>query len=368
MATVSWVALGARGNVSAVHDAGAASPVLSQQVFHDVVLRERQRADRFDEPFLLLLVSLHSVAEALRQRVSSRVVESLAAVTQTPALVGWFRDGRVLGLILPDAGPQPRSSSDELLTRLRGELAGRLEPEFVSLLSIRLDLESCSDATASPAALAEARALVSDGAKRILDIVGSLGMLVVLAPILLVIAAAVKLTSPGPVLFRQERVGQRGRSFTMLKFRTMHAHADRSIHEQYVTQFIRANGASDVRSQPMCKMVNDPRITRVGRFLRKTSLDELPQFWNVLVGEMSLVGPRPPLPYEVAKYRRWHLRRIRLVKPGITGLWQVNGRSRTTFDEMVRLDLQYVRTQSLWTDIKILAATPRAVISGKGAS
>ena len=115
------------------------------------------------------------------------------------------------------------------------------------------------------------------------------------------------------------------------------------------------------------KLTNDPRVTPIGRMLRKTSLDELPQLWNVLRGDMSLVGPRPPLAYEVEQYRPWHRRRVLEAKPGITGLWQVKGRSRTTFDEMVRLDLQYARTRSLWTDIKILLATPRAVISGKGA-
>ena len=115
------------------------------------------------------------------------------------------------------------------------------------------------------------------------------------------------------------------------------------------------------------KIVNDPRVTPLGHFLRRSSLDEFPQFWNVLRGEMSLVGPRPPLPYEVARYKRWHRRRVLEAKPGITGLWQVTGRSRTTFDEMVRLDLRYARSYSLWTDLKILLATPRAVCSGKGA-
>jgi lipopolysaccharide/colanic/teichoic acid biosynthesis glycosyltransferase len=148
----------------------------------------------------------------------------------------------------------------------------------------------------------------------------------------------------------------------------MQVHADPAIHQQYVRQFIRTNAAAAaVGPEVVFKITNDPRVTRVGRFLRRTSLDELPQFWNVLKGEMSLVGPRPPLPYEVEEYKTWHYRRVFEAKPGITGLWQVTGRSRTTFDEMVRLDLRYARTHSVWTDIKILLATPRAVISGKGA-
>ncbi len=143
----------------------------------------------------------------------------------------------------------------------------------------------------------------------------------------------------------------------------MHVNNDDRIHQAFVADLIRA--ATPVNG--VFKIVDDPRVTSIGRFLRKTSLDELPQFWNVLRGEMSLVGPRPPLPYEVKQYKSWHCRRILDAKPGITGLWQVNGRSRTTFDEMVRLDLRYAKTRSLWTDIKILLATPAAVFSGKGA-
>jgi lipopolysaccharide/colanic/teichoic acid biosynthesis glycosyltransferase len=163
----------------------------------------------------------------------------------------------------------------------------------------------------------------------------------------------------------------------------MHVNADHSLHRDYVTSFINSssinssinkssiNNSSIQRQEPgqpaMFKITNDPRVTPVGRMLRKTSLDELPQLWNVVRGEMSLVGPRPPLPYELEQYKPWHCRRILEAKPGMTGLWQVVGRSRTTFDDMVRLDLRYAKICSLRTDLKILLATPRAVISGKGA-
>jgi lipopolysaccharide/colanic/teichoic acid biosynthesis glycosyltransferase len=177
----------------------------------------------------------------------------------------------------------------------------------------------------------------------------------------------VKLTSKGPVFFRQQRVGEVGRPFTMFKFRTMQVNCDHRIHQQYVESFIQANQPAASGTGAVFKLVDDPRVTSIGNFLRRSSIDELPQFWNVLRGEMSLVGPRPPLPYEVARYKRWHRRRVLEVKPGITGLWQVKGRSRTTFDEMVRLDLQYARSYSLWMDLVILLATPRAVLSGKGA-
>jgi len=148
----------------------------------------------------------------------------------------------------------------------------------------------------------------------------------------------------------------------------MFANADHALHRDYVSWFIQTSGQAQAGGHNgVFKLTHDPRITPIGRLLRKTSLDELPQFLNVLTGEMSLVGPRPPIPYELEQYKPWHCRRVLDAKPGITGLWQVSGRSRTTFDEMVRLDLRYARTRSLWTDIKILLATPRAVISGKGA-
>ena len=190
-------------------------------------------------------------------------------------------------------------------------------------------------------------------------------LLVLLFPVFLIVAALVKLTSSGPVISRQARVGPSARPFTMLKFRTMRTHADDAIHQQYVTQFIKTSHQLSGSFDAVFKIVNDPRLTPIGHFLRRTSLDELPQFWNVLRGDMSLVGPRPPLPYEVKQYKPWH--RVLEAKPGVTGLWQVTGRSRTTFEDMVRLDLRYARTCSVWNDIKILLATPRAVLTGKGA-
>jgi lipopolysaccharide/colanic/teichoic acid biosynthesis glycosyltransferase len=176
--------------------------------------------------------------------------------------------------------------------------------------------------------------------------------------------AVIKATSPGPVFYRQVRTGRRGESFTMLKFRTMHVNAGHGIHQDYVTWFIQSSSRQAHAKDEVFKLTNDPRITPPGRFLRKTSLDELPQFWNVLRGDMSLVGPRPALPFEVAQYQPWHRRRVLEAKPGITGLWQVKGRSRTTFDEMVRMDLEYARTHTLWMDIRLLAATPLAMVKG----
>ena len=150
----------------------------------------------------------------------------------------------------------------------------------------------------------------------------------------------------------------------------MYTNNDPKIHQEYVQQFIAGKDGldkSEKSEKPVYKLTNDPRVTSIGRFLRKTSLDELPQFWNVLRGDMSLVGPRPPVPYEFEVYDIWHRRRVLEVKPGVTGLWQVSGRNRMLFDEMVRLDLRYCQTWSLWLDLKILFATPRAVFNGDGA-
>jgi lipopolysaccharide/colanic/teichoic acid biosynthesis glycosyltransferase len=210
----------------------------------------------------------------------------------------------------------------------------------------------------------------SHALKRVIDVLGSGLALLLLLPVLAVVAVAIKLTSPGPVLFRQTRVGQYGASFTCLKFRSMHAACDPAVHKEYVTRFIAgdvAPGASAGNGQTVYKLTRDPRLTPIGGFLRKTSLDEFPQFFNVLRGEMSLVGPRPPIPYEIEAYDVWHRRRLLEVKPGVTGLWQVTGRSRLRFDDMVRLDLRYASTWSVWLDLKILVRTPYAVFSGEGA-
>ncbi|TAM84023.1 MAG: exopolysaccharide biosynthesis polyprenyl glycosylphosphotransferase [Acidobacteria bacterium] len=202
--------------------------------------------------------------------------------------------------------------------------------------------------------------------KRGLDILGSATALLVFTPLMAVVALLIKVTSKGPILFRQSRVGYRGVPFTFLKFRTMRHSNNGSVHREFIQRFI-SGEMSPAGTAPVYKITDDPRVTRIGKFLRKTSLDELPQFWNVLTGKMSLVGPRPPIPYEVEYYDIWHRRRVLEVKPGLTGLWQVKGRSRTSFNDMVRLDLQYAKTWSIWLDLKILFETPLAMISGDGA-
>jgi lipopolysaccharide/colanic/teichoic acid biosynthesis glycosyltransferase len=206
--------------------------------------------------------------------------------------------------------------------------------------------------------------------KRVMDVLGASVALLLLSPVFLVLAVLVKLTSKGPVFFRQQRVGKYGVPFEFLKFRSMHVSTDAAIHKEYVKKFIAGKtvpSGSNPDAKVTYKITNDPRVTWIGKIMRRTSLDEIPQFWIVLEGQMSLVGPRPPIPYELETYDIWHRRRVLESRPGITGLWQVYGRSKTTFDEMVRLDLQYSRMWSPMLDVKILLQTPRAVLSGDGA-
>ncbi len=202
-------------------------------------------------------------------------------------------------------------------------------------------------------------------AKRVMDVVFSFLALVLGAPLFGLIAAAVKLTSPGPVFFRQTRLGQNGVPFTFYKFRTMRHNNDESVHRSFAQNFI--NGRMEAKEgAQIFKMVRDPRVTRIGGFLRRSSLDELPQLWNVLKGEMSLVGPRPPIHYELDHYQDWHKGRLR-AKPGLTGLWQVSGRSRVPFDEMVMLDLHYITHWSLALDLRIILKTIPVLLKGDGA-
>jgi lipopolysaccharide/colanic/teichoic acid biosynthesis glycosyltransferase len=213
--------------------------------------------------------------------------------------------------------------------------------------------------------------------KRCMDVVLATLLLILLSPLLLLIAILIKLDTPGPVIFVQERVGSRRcsragkmtwkiQNFPFYKFRSMVHNVDQSAHQAYVEAWVQGHVLPSGVGGASFKLTNDRRVTRVGRVLRRTSLDELPQLVNVLKGEMSLVGPRPVPTYEVAQYQPWQYERL-AVLPGITGLWQVQGRGRVSFDEMMRMDIEYVRNQSLWLDVKLLLLTIPAVLSGQGA-
>jgi lipopolysaccharide/colanic/teichoic acid biosynthesis glycosyltransferase len=348
--------------------AAAAHPHLfSQDVFRGILRREHMRSERTDRPFGLLLIGLGRPTVGAPVPIWRTIGDVLAVSIRDVDIVGWYEDRSVIGVVLPPSGVADlRTVAQDLQNRIQAQLNERLGSDAFDQLSMHLHFYGEIGPPGRPT-LTPSR-LVADMIKRGLDIIGSVTLLFALAPLLLLIAVLVKLGSRGPVFFRQVRIGHRMKPFPMLKFRTMHVNADPRIHQEFVTAFIKAKDqASSVDPGAMFKLTNDPRITPVGRHLRGTSLDELPQLWNVVKGEMSLVGPRPPLPYELEQYRPWHRRRVQEAKPGITGPWQVAGRSLTTFDDMVRLDLRYAKTRSLWTDIKILLATPAAVISGKGA-
>jgi lipopolysaccharide/colanic/teichoic acid biosynthesis glycosyltransferase len=201
--------------------------------------------------------------------------------------------------------------------------------------------------------------------KRGIDILGSILGMMIISPLMLIVALAIKISSPGPIIFKQIRLGMKGEKFSLYKFRSMYWNCDDLAHRKYVANLIGARHETINQGStktPFFKMKADARITPLGRIMRKLSLDELPQLFNVLKGDMSLVGPRPPLSYEIEKYEPWHVRRIFEMKPGITGLWQVSGRNKTTFNEMVRLDLRFVKSWSLWMDFKIILKTFKEVI------
>src|SRR5581483_4372773 len=282
------------------------------------------------------------------------IVPTLLVNTRETDITGWYKDGSVLGVMfteleIEDKEPILRT----MLERVSGALRENLTFEQFNRVSISFhlfpeDWNQDSDERPSNPALYpdltkrdEARRSFQI-MKRLMDIVGSLGALLLLSPVLLAIATAIKLTSKGPVLFKQKRIGEYGKPFTFLKFRSMYVNNDAREHREYVQKLIAGKAEKQSANGDgvgVYKLTKDPRITRIGSFLRRTSLDELPQFLNVLEGKMSLVGPRPPVPYEVEAYHLWHRRRLLEAKPGITGLWQVNGRCRIKFDDMVRLDL-----------------------------
>lgn len=210
--------------------------------------------------------------------------------------------------------------------------------------------------------LAKSEASLYPLAKRCIDLVCATILLVLLAPFMALIALAIHLDSPGPAVFRQMRVGRWGKEFTMFKFRSMYAGADKKVHRTFATDYINGNGTHP--GHVVYKPNGDKRITRVGKWLRRTSLDELPQLLNVLKGEMSLVGPRPSVDYEVEQYSKWHLQRL-AVLPGLTGLAQISGRSGLTFEKIVRLDLKYVERRSVALDLAILLRTIPVVLKAK---
>jgi exopolysaccharide biosynthesis polyprenyl glycosylphosphotransferase len=358
---------------------------LAEESFIRLLSLERRRTERSRRQFVLMLLDAQGIPETeMRDKVLMDLASAVSGAVRETDVRGWYEKGRVIGVVLTEIGPT-EEDLDTVLNAvqsrvgaaLRSELTQRQVNEIHISFHVFPEKWNCEGPDCAADWKLYPDLLKVDGfarlprtLKRAMDVTCSLMALILLSPLFAFIAIAIKLTSKGPVLFRQQRIGQYGVSFTFLKFRSMYFGNDPKIHQDYVKSFISAGAESanhKDEAKPVYKLRDDPRITLLGKVLRKTSLDELPQFFNVLVGEMSLVGPRPPVPYEFDAYDRWHRSRLLETKPGITGLWQVSGRSKTTFDEMVRLDLQYARAWSLWLDIKILLKTPRAVFSGEGA-
>ena len=355
--------------------------MLTQDLFMKLLCLERKRTERSGRRFVLMLLDAGDLLKSSKPHVLPVLLSAISQSMRDTDIKGWYKDGSVIGVIFTEVGNAvDKSIVHRLSTKLTDSLYGVLAVREVNEIKLSFhifpedwDDEGPDEPVTSTLQLALAseihRKKLALTTKRFIDLAGSVLGLIFCLPVLLLIALAIKLTSKGPVFFRQVRLGQYGKKFTFLKFRSMYVNSDHRIHEEYVTRFIVGASGTEQQGthQKVYKLTADPRITPLGRFLRNTSLDELPQFLNVLRGEMSLVGPRPPVVYEFQRYDLWHKQRLMAVKPGITGLWQVDGRSRVKFDEMVRLDIRYARGWSLWLDIKIPLQTPRAVFSGHGA-
>lgn len=354
---------------------------LSEEPFLRMLNVERKRTERSNRRFILMLMDLGRVLKSKSDRgTATEIADALVQCTRETDIKGWYQAGSVLGVIFTEIGTADgRMITNALLGKITKALGSTLSIEQINEIGLSFHVfpedwdqhepgGPGEDALYGDLRRAKGPQRADRFLKRTMDIVGSIAALWLFAPLIAVIAVLIKLGSRGPVLFSQQRIGQYGNRFTFFKFRSMYCDNDSKIHEEYIRRFISSpNDGAQAAQNGTFKLTADPRITTIGRFLRKTSLDELPQLLNVLKGDMSLVGPRPPIPYEFEQYHTWHKRRLLTVKPGITGLWQVEGRSRVPFDEMVRMDLQYAGSRSLWMDLKILFRTPAAVLSGKGA-
>jgi len=371
--------------------ANAASPTVSggdrsivdEESFHRMISLERKRTERSKRLFLLMLLNIEGIlVDDKNGRILDKILSAFSSSIREIDAIGWHKSGALIGIMFTEIPPDARKSIvSTMVTRVSGVLYSNLTFDQFNQISISHHVfpeEWDHDVSQRPShptlypdlSKRENGSKFFSVAKRTMDVLGSTFGLLISFPLFLAIALAIRVSCKGPVFFRQQRVGQYGKSFVFLKFRSMYVDNDAGIHKEYVSQLISGRAERkpcNGKSQGVYKLTNDPRVTSLGALLRRTSLDELPQLYNVLRGDMSLVGPRPPIPYEVEAYETWHRRRVLEAKPGITGLWQVNGRSRVGFDDMVRLDVRYATTQSLWLDIRILMRTPRAVILGEGA-
>lgn len=357
--------------------------VLNEEEFRQMLALERKRSERTKAPFLLMLAECTAAANHESETATlGKIGSVLFNDSRETDVIGWYHDGTALGVMFTGLSAGERGP---ILEKIAGRVKSKLERDLApdEWQQVRFsfyffpddwDLSNLDD-PGNPSLYIDTtvdakRKRIPLAFKRLIDIVFSSVVLIVCSPLFLWIALAIKATSKGPVFFRQKRIGQYGKQFVFLKFRSKYENSEVLVRKNFVTELIAdatlEKSLRDERNK-LYKIQNDDRVTRVGRILRRTSMDELPQLLNVLKGEMSLVGPRPAIPYEVEIYQTWHRRRVLAVKPGITGIWQVAGRSRVKFDEMVRMDLRYAMAWSPWLDLKILLLTPFAVIRGNGA-
>jgi lipopolysaccharide/colanic/teichoic acid biosynthesis glycosyltransferase len=355
---------------------GSSTSIADESTFGHLLFFERRRAERSGRKLLLVLLRATQFSEDDPSEAAQRVADRLTTSLRDTDIIGWFEADQTLGILATEIRQIDTATIDIILGKVKGTLLqalGEMALQDVEV-SYRIlpvhgesgHVDPTPDVSRWDPSLEPSPSIYSALGKRVVDVVGSLLALIVLSPLFLILAVVVKLTSKGPVLFCQERLGLGGKRFCFLKFRTMYVNNDPEIHRAYVNRLIQGDPGI-CQGGNLYKLTHDPRITSAGRWLRKSSLDELPQFLNVLAGSMSLVGPRPPLPYEFDRYQSWHRRRVLELKPGLTGPWQVYGRSRTSFDEMVRMDLRYLKQRCFWTDCKILFRTPGAIISAEGA-
>lgn len=344
---------------------------LPRPYFIENLLIEKLRAERSRTELSLIIITLEK-DKPLEDSHTKSLLLFLMTANRASDIIG-ILDTHIIALLLPDTGLLGAQKVARNINQEAGHTCTGItvfsypdnvfdhlisqSPEYYNIIQFI----SSGDVKKKP---------VSDMTKRVIDLLGSVSGLLILSPLMLMIALSIKATSPGDIFYKQNRLGKEGRAFTLLKFRSMYQNSSEKTHQDYVTHFIQGNPlsheASDI-SVKSYKLQSDPRITPLGKILRKTSMDELPQLFNVIKGDMSLVGPRPAIGYEAKQYQAWHLRRILSMKPGITGLWQVEGRSRTSFDEMVRMDIRYIQNWTLWLDIKILFKTVYVVLLGRGA-
>jgi lipopolysaccharide/colanic/teichoic acid biosynthesis glycosyltransferase len=351
-----------------------------EEYFQELLTFERKRSERSGRPFLVMTLDFIGIpTEESRRESIMWAMKTLSVLTRDTDIKGWYKNSEILGVIFTEMNSL---ETETLQKKIHESLSVRLSEEQLDDIQLSFHRFPKDGKPNKPGGAVNftfypeypKKERFHKNAlkiKRMVDIIGSIFGILIYSPFFIIIPLCIKMTSRGPVLFRQERVGQYGKTFIFLKFRSMYVDNDENVHKKYVQDLIagKVSGESADNSvgQKVYKITNDKRVTPLGNILRKLSLDELPQFYNVLRGDMSLVGPRPPIPYELEKYDPWHRRRVLEVKPGITGLWQVTGRSSTTFDEMVRIDLHYATNWSLWFDVKILLKTTWIVVAGKGA-